>query len=297
MAPEPQMIIDVASVRAVTQLSPNYTRVELTGPSFAELGVAGPWLDQRIKIVFPSTDGLPPTTHDGPDLWSYWRSLPESERGHMRTYSVRDVVGDGDQRTLVVDMVRHDAPGLSGPGGRWATTAAVGDQVIVVAPRRGAEFGGIEFAPTPGQPLLLVADETAVPAASRILADLPDDAEGHAFFEVPHPEDFLDLERPDGVTVHWLARGDADWGTRLVPEVLYHLGHTGAVLTATDDEVDPNLWEVPAAPEAAPSEHYAWIAGESGVVTTLRRYLVRDLELPRSQVAFMGYWRKGVTMA
>ncbi|MEA5119320.1 MAG: SIP domain-containing protein, partial [Propionicimonas sp.] len=38
---------------------------------------------------------------------------------------------------------------------------------------------------------------------------------------------------------------------------------------------------------------YAWIAGESGVVTTLRRHLVRDLGLARSQVAFMGYWRIG----
>ena len=41
---------------------------------------------------------------------------------------------------------------------------------------------------------------------------------------------------------------------------------------------------------------YAWIAGESGVVTTLRRHLVREVGLARHQVAFMGYWRKGVAM-
>lgn len=39
-----------------------------------------------------------------------------------------------------------------------------------------------------------------------------------------------------------------------------------------------------------------WVAGESGVVTTLRRHLVRDLGINRSQVAFMGYWRLGVAM-
>jgi NADPH-dependent ferric siderophore reductase len=33
------------------------------------------------------------------------------------------------------------------------------------------------------------------------------------------------------------------------------------------------------------------------VVTGLRRVLVRDLGLDRRQVAFMGYWRVGVSMA
>ena len=41
---------------------------------------------------------------------------------------------------------------------------------------------------------------------------------------------------------------------------------------------------------------YAWIAGEAGVVTSLRRHLVRDLGIDRRQVAFMGYWRRGVAM-
>ena len=41
---------------------------------------------------------------------------------------------------------------------------------------------------------------------------------------------------------------------------------------------------------------YAWIAGESGVVTGLRRHLVRGLGIDRRQVSFMGYWRQGVAM-
>ncbi len=41
---------------------------------------------------------------------------------------------------------------------------------------------------------------------------------------------------------------------------------------------------------------YAWIAGESKVVTGLRRHLVNELHIDRSQVAFMGYWRRGVAM-
>jgi len=41
---------------------------------------------------------------------------------------------------------------------------------------------------------------------------------------------------------------------------------------------------------------YAWIAGESWMVKALRRSLVTELGLERSQVAFMGYWREGVAM-
>ena len=41
---------------------------------------------------------------------------------------------------------------------------------------------------------------------------------------------------------------------------------------------------------------YAWIAGESKVVTGLRRRLVNELGVDRGQVAFMGYWREGVAM-
>jgi NADPH-dependent ferric siderophore reductase len=45
--------------------------------------------------------------------------------------------------------------------------------------------------------------------------------------------------------------------------------------------------------QAAADGLYAWIAGESGLVTGLRRHLVRDLGVERRSVAFMGYWRRG----
>ncbi|HYN95042.1 MAG TPA: SIP domain-containing protein, partial [Pilimelia sp.] len=52
------------------------------------------------------------------------------------------------------------------------------------------------------------------------------------------------------------------------------------------------LWEVPAeSPPAAGM--YAWLAGEAGVIRTLRRHLVAERGLDRRAVAFMGYWRAG----
>jgi NADPH-dependent ferric siderophore reductase len=72
------------------------------------------------------------------------------------------------------------------------------------------------------------------------------------------------------------------------------------------DQVDPDLWETPTYSSsgeplstggAGVPGLYAWIAGESKVVTGLRRTLVADLGLDRRQVAFMGYWRRGVAMS
>ena len=38
---------------------------------------------------------------------------------------------------------------------------------------------------------------------------------------------------------------------------------------------------------------YFWIAGESTLVTTMRRMLVKQVGVPREQVSFMGYWKRG----
>ncbi len=44
-----------------------------------------------------------------------------------------------------------------------------------------------------------------------------------------------------------------------------------------------------------PPDAYAWIIGESAVVKTLRRHLVKERALDRRAVSFTGYWRRGAT--
>ncbi|WP_439937429.1 siderophore-interacting protein [Nocardia sp. N13] len=279
----PMLVTDVEVV-SVERLSPTFVRVGLGGPALADFGVDGPRYDQRIKLVFPD---------------------PASERGHMRTYTLRDVRGSGEQTTLVVDMVLHLEGDLVGPGSTWASTAAVGDRIGVLAPRRGFPFGGIEFAPPPGAELLLVGDETAVPAICTVVEQLPADARGTAFLEVPVAADVQDVRHPAGVDVVWLAREGEEVGAGLHDAVVAHLGVPGAILEVAPDEVDPDLWETPSyssSGEDVGSDGvgvvgtYAWIAGESRMVTGLRRHLVNQLGFDRSQVAFMGYWRRGVAM-
>lgn len=273
------MINGQAVVTGVERISPAFLRVELGGEELAEFGVEGPTLDQRIKLVF---DGV------------------------MRTYTVREV-RPGPR--IVVDFVLHLEPGASGPASRWAATAQVGDTVGILAPRRGTYFGGIEFTPGDADRILLAGDETALPAISAILEQIDRDVVGDAFVEVPSGADILPLDPPPGVEVHWLPRDTAPHGEPLVHAVRQHVAAPVAVAAsaafASDDEIDPNLWETPTysssgedvAPVAGPDAGlYAWIAGESRAVTTIRRHLVREVGLDRRQVAFMGYWREGVAM-
>lgn len=317
-AAEAPVIVDTVVVRRATRISSSFVRVELGGDGLAELGVEGPWLDQRIKLVFPGPSGEPPDlSQAGADWWSAYCALPEHERGAMRTYTVRDVLGQDRDTRLVVDIVVHDAtsgpdggPGASGPGNAWALAVEEGDRVLVVAPRQGCDFGGREFDPARAGRILLAADETAVPAVAGILRDLPAAARGTALLEVPVRDDVQHLDAPEGLSLVWLPREGAGRGERLAAALAEHLnldpaaGPSGSL--ADTAEVDATLWETPTDALATGAagdpdgeggaDLYAWIAGEAGVVTRLRRHLVHGRGLDRRQVAFMGYWREGVAM-
>jgi NADPH-dependent ferric siderophore reductase len=308
------LILDEVAVVSVERLSPSFVRVELGGPVLAEFGVDGPLYDQRIKLVFPNDAGNLPSFEGADDSWwDTWLRIPEPERGHMRTYTVRAVRGAGADTRIVVDLVLHPADGEPGPGSAWAERASVGDRLVMIAPRRGVEYGGIEFAPGTARELLLVADETAVPAVCSVLEDLDDDACGTALLEVPVSGDASALAAqaaPPNVEVVWLPRDGAPLGSLLDAHVRRRLGVGGGAAAAAEDvEVDPDLWETPRYSSSGEDVDvpvttvghdldglYAWIAGESKVVTGLRRLLVRELGMDRRQVAFMGYWRRGVAM-
>jgi len=299
------MLLEEIEVTGVERLSPTFVRVEFGSPALAEVGVDGPLYDQRIKLIFPNAAGELPTLQADESWFQSWLQLPEAERGAMRTYTIRALRGSGADTRLVVDFVVH--PGASGPGGDFGATAEVGRRVITMAPRRGVPFGGIEFDPGTAKRLLLVGDETAVPAVASILECLPPTARGAAFLEVPVSEDVLTLRAPVGVSVHWMPRDGAPRAEALHAAVLEHLGEDPAPRVV--DRVDPDLWETPTYSSSGEDvdtavrvvghdldDLYAWIAGEAGLVTGLRRALVKDLGVDRHQVAFMGYWRQGVAM-
>jgi NADPH-dependent ferric siderophore reductase len=305
MSAESPFVLGRATVARVERLSPSFTRVWFAGDDLADVGTPGRVLDQRIKLIFPSDSGeLPDLAGAGSSWYEEWLAIPEQSRGSMRTYSIRDLIVDGSATTVVVDFVLHLRPGASGPASLWADAAEPGDEILLLGPRRGrTDGGGIEYTPGAAPTVLLAGDETAAPAIARILEDADRAVRGVAFIEIPHRDDILAIDAPAGVDVRWLPRASLPHGQLLLPAVLDYLGAeaTAAIDDAATDEL---LWETPtysglgediAVPEN-PAERYFWMAGESGVITTLRRHLVKDLGVERAQVAFMGYWRKGIAM-
>ena len=323
------VLLLTAVVRRVERLSPSFVRVRLGGNGFEHLGPEGPTLDQRVKLLIPSPGRPAPSALLDPDGWyAAWLALPEAERGHLRTYTARAVEGEGDDRQLVVDFVLHGhgplgplgplgaAGAAAGPAGTWAAAAAVGDEVGLLAPRRGHEraFGGIEFDPGAAGRLVLVADETAVPALASIVESLPACAQGLAIVEVPDATDFLDVRFPPGIERHWIARGARPRGEQTLALLRTCLGlhpverdGAGSPSLGPAADLDDAVWETPAhsssgadvttagrAPGRADAgETYAWVAGDSDTVKACRRLLVGEAGMPRLQVAFMGYWKQG----
>jgi NADPH-dependent ferric siderophore reductase len=285
-----------ATVAAVQRLSPNFLRLTFAGPDLVGFGAGG--ADQRIKLVF-SRDGSPvlDLLTDGPGWYQEYCALPDQRRPYLRTYTVRDarpLLGEID-----VDVVLHGVDdGHPGPAASWAVGAVVGDPIVVLGPDRPGtgRAWGVEWAPPAEGTLFLAGDETAVPAISAIVEALPAGRRTVAVLEVPEAGDVLSLVVPAGVEVRWLVRGSRARGEALGPAVhaaLCELGVAAPAAGVEPEDVDLDggiLWEVP---EAGADGCYAWLAGEAGMVKKLRRRLVRDLGIPRTSVAFMGYWRLG----
>ena len=281
-------------VARVRSLGPSFRRVTFTGPDLDEFASQG--ADQRIKVLFPlAATGLADCPL-GDDWYARWRALPDDRRTPMRSYTVR--AARPLRREVDVDFVLH---GPHGPASTWALGARPGDEVVLVGPnaRFPGSPGGVEWRPPAGaRGLLLAGDETAVPALGAIAEGLPGGTGARVLLEVPTEDDVLDLDVPVDVRLTWLPRRCGGTvrprGALLTAAVCAAAEELGSASGAAEvDEVDPDtlVWEVPDDPGSGAV--YAWLAGEAGVVTGLRRHLLREAGLDRRSVAFMGYWREG----
>lgn len=287
-----------AIVESVSQISPNFIRIVFSGPELNLVGSTTPLYDQRIKLIFPTPGNPLPVFPPGVNWYHHWSQLHDTSRGTMRTYSIRSLERDEQATRLTVDFVLHTAPGCTGPASTWAAAATAGAEILIVAPRLDAEpMGGIEFDPGTATNIVLVGDETAAPAIARILEDLADtDIHGKALIEIPSSKDALSIKNPASVEVSWLPRNGRKHGELLMEKLALH--HCETVIS------EDMVWETPTFSAAgenlqnihAKNDDYYWIAGESGVVTNIRRSLIKERGVARSQVAFMGYWKHGVSM-
>ena len=181
--------------------------------------------------------------------------MPDGSRPVLRTLTPRRV--DPAARTLDVEVVVHDGGALTA----WATAAQPGDAVAVSGPGRG-------YAIDPeATDHLLAGDETALPAIGQLLEHLPAGRPVRVLVEVADPSARLPLPERVRPEVTWLdLPPGAAPGTALVEAV-------GAA------EIGPGT--------------RVWVAGEAAAVQRIRRRLLQERGIPRSQTEIRGYWRNG----
>jgi NADPH-dependent ferric siderophore reductase len=246
--------VDVLTVVSVADVTPSVRRVVLSGTPDA-VAVAGPTVNLLVPRVDDPAPRWPRIQRDGRIVW------PDGSHGvALRSYTARRQ--DPGAGIVEIDFVLHG----DGPAATWAAAAAPGDVLGVAS---SAPLGD-----APASWLLLVGDETALPAIGRILGTAPPDTRGVALVEVAGPEEEQPLPGPAGVEVRWLHRAGAEPGT-------------GTLLADAVAALDP----------PAGGDLFAWVAAESAAVRAVRADLRDRWGLRRSQHHAIGYWRRGRAMS
>ena len=326
-------------VTGVRQLTEHYVRISLAGPSLHHAAEeisegTGDVVDAYIKLFIPPAGSSQPTDIVLEDNWrAQWFAQPTDERGWMRTYTVRNSrlipadaisppatqfrpAADADLSVLDreypsdivpeidIDFVLHaDSAREMGPGATWANQAQVGDSISFLAPMRGNNLWS-SWNPGKASKILVLADETAVPAALSIVRTLDRNTRADILLEVPGEGDIMTPEIADiadaatafpHVTVRWLPRG-CNGASSVRGEELYRMLREildvklniqyRVIEQVTDEEI---VWGL----ADEDSDYYVFIAGESAVIKTLRRICVNDAGLDKGNISFMGYWKRG----
>lgn len=242
----------LVQVVRVEPLSPRMRRIVLGGEALDGFVTAAP--DDHVKLLIPLSG------QDRPSLPALeagrFVDADDAARWVVRDYTPRRF--DPDARELTVEFVLHG----TGPATEWAARATPGYWIGVTGPKRSRP------SPDDRDGLLLVGDETALPAIGRHLEEMTPGVSAFVLVEVADAREERHLPTAANARIVWLHRDGAPAGT---PSLLER------ALEALD----------------LPSRSiHAWLAGEIGTVRGLRRHLM-ERGLPRERIRASGYWRVG----
>lgn len=244
---------------------PPFRRVAVTAvtaltPRLIRVTVGGPELDGLvIEQPAASVRLLLPAPGSSELVVPAWQGnefrMPDGSRPTIRTLTPLRL--DSTLRELDLEIVVHEG----GAASAWAQAARPGDEAALSGPGRGypidAEATGF----------VLGGDESAMPAITQLLEVLPADKPVHVIVEVADPAARLELPEHPAATVDWydLPAG-APPGDCIV-----------AAITSTDLGPGTRIWA----------------AGEAAAMQRIRRHLLDERNLPRSETWIRGYWKSG----
>jgi NADPH-dependent ferric siderophore reductase len=169
---------------------------------------------------------------------------------------------DAEAGELWIDFFLHEA----GPAASWASRVAVGQALTVGGPRGSfvISLEGIDSH-------VLIGDETALPAIGRRLSQLPAGASALAVIETDAGSAGYPLESKASLQVVRIAR------------------------TAVSAAPASQLINALRAVQFPVGRCFVWVAAESQVARTIRRYLTDERGIDKRWVKAAGYWQRGAT--
>jgi len=189
---------------------------------------------------------------------AFTQQLTDGPRPTVRTYTVRNFRKEALE--LDIDFVAH---GDEGPASAFAMSAKAGDFMGFAGP------SAVKIKDFYADWYLIAADMSALPVASAALEAMPRDAKGLAIFEVQTEEDKQDINIPAGVDVHWLIQSDP------------HVASQAQEMLIRATELPKGVIQT-------------CIAGESGVIKSLRGFLTNETDIEKKDIYISGYWKIGL---
>lgn len=245
---EPPPLLPV-TVAERTELTPRMLRVTLTGEGVRALDVDRPAMSIRLLVPTPGRGDLVMPEWNGNEFL-----LPDGTRPALRTFTPLRV--DRDAGTMDVEVVRHPGGAVSG----WAETVEPGAPAAVSGPGTGYDH------PERASELLVLADETALPAALQVAETAPGRLPIALHVEVVAEEARREVDLREGHAIEWHVTPDGETpGGRLV-EVVRSL-------------------------DALPPGTHVWAAGEASAMHAIRTHLFDTLGLDRKRATVRGYWK------